>query len=436
VLFHSLERSARAAAEARGDQVSDQLQTESPAELDVSLLATDSQVGVVQLLDVNGSVVAESAGAPERPLVDTTIDPQTREFLGRVEIGPEDDFWVAGRGAVSPTGPVTILVGADREPVEQVVTTVAVLLSIGGPIVIALVAFGTYRLVGAALRPVERIRARVSSLTSGNLEERIPVPAADDEIAHLAVTMNLMLDRLEAGQTAQRRFVSDASHELRSPLATIIAALELAEARPELLDRSVIEESLLPEAHRMRRLVEDLLLLARADERSVKLGEVDVDLDDVVYAEADRVRAITSLAVRAVVSPARITGDPRALSRLVRNLVDNSIRHAHSAIGLECATVDSRARVVVEDDGPGIPEAERLRVFDRFVRLDSPRARESGGAGLGLAIVAEIAAAHHGTVAISEPTGGGTRFEVSFPLFVDEPVADSADGLDAVRGER
>jgi HAMP domain-containing protein len=118
--------------------------------------------------------------------------------------------------------------------------------------VIALVAFGTYRLVGAARRPVDHIRARVSSLTSGNLAERIPVPAADDEIAHLAVTMNDMLDRLEGGQTAQRRFDSDASHELRSPLATLIAALELADDRPELLDRTVIEESLLPEAHRMR----------------------------------------------------------------------------------------------------------------------------------------------------------------------------------------
>jgi signal transduction histidine kinase len=307
-----------------------------------------------------------------------------------------------------------------------------VLLAIGGPIVLALVAFVTYRLVGAALRPVEHIRARVASVTSGKLAERIPVPSAHDEVARLAVTMNDMLDRLEAGQTAQRRFVSDASHELRSPLTTIIAALEIADARPELLDRSVVEESLLPEAQRMQRLVEDLLLLARADEHTGTEHEIDIDLDDVIYAEADRLSAITDLRVTSSASPVRISGDPRAVTRLVRNLVDNSIRHARNEIRLECGQLDGVAQIIVEDDGPGIPPAERHRIFDRFVRLDSPRSRESGGAGLGLAIVAEIAAAHHGTVTITEPTPGGTRFDVRFPLAADnsETADNEAHGRD------
>ena len=301
---------------------------------------------------------------------------------------------------------------------------------------IALVAFGTYRLVGAALQPVERIRARVSSMTTGKLAERIPVPSADDEVGRLAVTMNDMLDRLDASQAAQRRFISDASHELRSPFASITAALDLAHRRPDLLDQSLIDESLLPEAQRMHSLVEDLLLLARADERTGRHIEVDVDVDDIVLAEAERVRSLTHLKVIADVKPARASGDPDALSRLVRNLVDNAIRHAHNGIRLECAVVGGHARVVVSDDGPGIPAADRDRVFDRFVRLDTPRDRAAGGAGLGLSIVAQIIEAHDGTVTVDDSPGGGARFVVELPLAADETVADAANGLDAVAGER
>lgn len=436
VLFQSLATSAKSTADGRAAQVVEQLRTEPASDLDRAMLATDSQVGMVQVIDRSGRIIVASAGSPGAPVSSAQIPPGSRTSLGRIALSTDNDFWVTAAGAQTPAGPVTVLVGADREPVETVATTVAGLLAIGGPIVVALVAFGTFRLVGAALQPVERIRARVSSVTSGKLGERIPVPAADDEVGRLAVTMNDMLDRLESGQTAQRRFVSDASHELRSPLSTIIAALELAHGRPEFLDQEVIDESLLPEAHRMRRLVEDLLLLARADEHSDVHVAIDVDLDDIVYAEADRVRAITDLRVAAEVRHVRVSGDQRALSRLVRNLVDNAIRHAHSSIRLECAQVAARAQVVVADDGLGVPVAERRRIFDRFVRLDSPRTRESGGAGLGLSIVAQIADAHHGTVTVGESSGGGARFVVRLPLAVDETVADTTHGLDAVTGER
>jgi signal transduction histidine kinase len=435
VLFSSLESSARSTADARARQVADQLQTEPPGDLDRSMLATDSQVGVVQVVDGGGELVAQSAGSPGSPLAARALAPGTSEFLGRIVIGSDHDLWVTGIGAEAPTGPVTVFVGADREPVEKVVTTVAALLAVAGPIVVALVAFGTYRLVGVALQPVERIRRRVSSVTSTGLDERIPVPAADDEVARLAVTMNNMLDRLESGQAAQRRFISDASHELRSPLATITAALDLAQARPEFLDDALVE-SLVPEAQRMARLVGDLLLLARADERSQVQHDVEVDVDDIVYAEANRVRAITDLRVSATVNAVRVVGDPRALSRLVRNLVDNAIRHAHQTIGLECGRVDRRARIVVSDDGPGIVGEDRGRVFDRFVRLDTPRTRETGGAGLGLSIVAQIIGAHDGSISIDETPGGGARFVVVLPLAVDDPIADATDGLDAVAGER
>jgi signal transduction histidine kinase len=399
------------------------------------MLATDSQVGAVQVIDPSGRLVAQSAGSPATPLSARTIAPGASEFLGRVLITSGEDFWVTGIGTETPAGPVTILVGADREPVETVVTTVGGLLAVCGPIVVALVAFGTYRLVGSALQPVERIRARVSTLTTDELAERIPVPPADDEVARLAVTMNDMLDRIAAGQAAQRRFVSDASHELRSPLATITAALDLAQVRPDELDRALIEDALLPETRRMARLIDDLLLLAHADERTQVLKEADVDLDDVIYAEADRVRTITGLRVQVSVTAVRVVGNPQALSRLVRNLVDNAIRHARSEIRLECGPVDRHAQIMISDDGPGVPAGERLRVFDRFVRLDSPRTRETGGAGLGLSIVAEIVRAHRGQVIVGESSSGGACFVIQLPLCVDEPVSDTANRLDAVTGD-
>ena len=436
VLFRSLEGSAQAMAASRASQLVDQLQTESPADLDRAMLATDSQVGVVQVIDQSGALVAQSAGSPAEPVADRRLTPGSTQHIGRVQLGGDWDLWVTAAGVQTPTGPVTVIVGADRDPVEDVIVTVASLLAIGGPIVLALVAFGTYRLVGTALQPVERIRTRVASMTSEKLAERIPVPEADDEVTRLAVTMNDMLDQLEANQAAQRRFVSDASHELRSPLASITASLDLAHQRPDLLDQSLIDDLLLPEAQRMHGLVEDLLLLARADELTGRHVKIDVDLDDIVLAEAERIRSLTHLKVTADVKPARASGDPSALSRVVRNLVDNATRHAKEDVRLECAVAEGHARVAVSDDGSGLPEADRDRVFGRFVRLDTPRDREAGGAGLGLSIVAQIVAAHHGTVRVDESVSGGARFVVELPLAAGESVADAADRFDAVAGER
>ncbi|ORI19455.1 two-component sensor histidine kinase [Rhodococcus sp. 1163] len=423
VLYNSLESSSRTAAAARAVQVSEQLKSDSPSQIDDSLLATDGQIGIVQIVDASGVVLASSSGDGDTPLSTVDVEPSTTQDLGRVERDESGDFWVTGRGATTREGPVTVVVGADREPVEDVVTTVAVLLAIVGPIVIALVALATYRLVGAALSPVERIRTRVASISNGQLGEHIPVPEAHDEIARLAVTMNEMLERLHAGQRAQQRFVSDASHELRSPLATITAALELAAARPELIDETLIDESLLPEARRMRGLIEDLLLLARSDEKQTAISAVDVDLDDLLYEEGKRVESMADVTIRTSIVPVRVTGDQQALARMVRNLVDNAIRHAHSRVELSCAESGGSALITVDDDGPGIAESERERVFDRFVRLDASRTRNDGGAGLGLAIVAGTVAAHAGSVTVLQSPLGGARFEIRLRMGSDCELA-------------
>jgi signal transduction histidine kinase len=275
---------------------------------------------------------------------------------------------------------------------------------------------GTYRLVGAALGPVEAIRARVASISSTDLAQRVPIPATRDEVAHLATTMNAMLVRLERGRAAQHRLVSDASHELRSPLATITAALEMASGRPELIDNDLIDESLLPEARRMRQLIEDLLLLARSDEDAMELRRDDVDIDDLLLAEASRLRAIGSIHTVTHIEACRTVGDRAALARVVRNLVDNAVRHASTTVTMDCRPAETHAVITIADDGPGIPVQDRARVFERFVRLDPTRTRSSGGSGLGLSIVEQIVRSHHGAVAVSDAAHGGAVFTLTLPL--------------------
>ncbi|MFC9786871.1 ATP-binding protein [Rhodococcus sp. NPDC127528] len=417
VLFRSLEHSAQDAAAARATQIAGQLHGESPDRLDQSLLATDSQIGAVQVVDGQGRVLAGSNGAPDIALVPGALSPGEARDLGRVK-GPDGafDYWMSGLGTTSVGVPATVLVGADREPVESVAEKVGGLLLLGSPVVIALVVFGTYSLVGAALRPVEAIRTRVASISGPDLGRRVPVPPSHDEIAQLATTMNAMLARIEAGQLAQQRFVSDASHELRSPLTTISAALELAQGRPDLVDAPLIDESLLPETRRMQHLVEDLLLLARSDEEGLEFQRVDVDLDDLLYGEEVRLRGIGSLRTVSRIAPCRVTGDRAALHRVVRNLVDNAARYARSTVTLDCHGIAGDAVVTVSDDGPGIDPADRERVFERFVRLDPTRTRSSGGTGLGLAIVEQIVRSHHGTVTVGESDDGGAVFTVTLPL--------------------
>jgi signal transduction histidine kinase len=225
--------------------------------------------------------------------------------------------------------------------------------------------------------------------------------------------MNAMLDRLEAAVTTQRAFISDAGHEMRSPLAAIRTEMEVAQ-RVGLGERTI--EDLLGETARLERLVADLLLLARADEGAMTLHRADVDLDDLLQDERQRLRTRPGLTVTAAIAPARTVGDRAALARVVRNLVDNAARHAAARVHLACGVEASHAWIEVSDDGPGVPPADRARVFERFVRLDDARAREDGGSGLGLAIVRELVRASGGTVRLEDGgplPGARVRVELS-----------------------
>jgi len=309
-----------------------------------------------------------------------------------------------------------VIVGHSVADADEAVDTVVQLLFVALPI-IDLVVYGLmFLVVGRALRPVERMRREVDEVTGTSLDRRIADPGTDDEIGRLATTMNRMLGRLDESQIAQRRFISDASHELKSPLASLRQYAEVARDYPDRMSEAELAEAVLDEGGRLERLVRNLLLLARVDEQSLGLATGVVDLDDLLLAEGSRLRGTTELSVdTSAVSAARVAGDAGLLGQVVRNLADNAARHATSAVRLS-VTEGERAVIVVEDDGEGIAEAERERVFERFVRLDEARGRDAGGTGLGLAIVRELVAAHGGTVTVATSTLGGARFTVSLPL--------------------
>jgi signal transduction histidine kinase len=318
--------------------------------------------------------------------------------------------------AVADTDDGVVVAGQSLDDVDETLATVVGLLLVAVPLVVVLVATTTWMVVARALRPVERMRREVDEVTASRLDRRVAVTGAADEIGRLATTMNRMLDRLDESQSVQRRFVSDASHELRSPLASLRQFAEVARAHPDRVDAADLTEAILDEGSRLERLVDGMLTLARADEGALPLQRRDVDLDDLVLGEVHRLRAATGLTVdAAAVGPARVLGDPGLLSGLVRNLVDNAARHAAAAVRVELEDAGSEVLLAVEDDGDGVPEGDRERVFDRFVRLDDARARESGGSGLGLAIVREIVRAHDGAVEVTAAGLGGARFEVRLP---------------------
>ncbi|MEO5664444.1 MAG: HAMP domain-containing sensor histidine kinase [Nocardioides sp.] len=373
---------------------------------------------LVQIVDTDGNVLAASPSIEgEPPVAELRPDPGSTSTIRSavLPIGEGEDFVVIARGVSTPDGPVVVLVAESLELVGQSTDVVATLLLIGYPVVLLGVAVSSYWLAGRALAPVEAIRTRVAQVQgTSQLDARVPVPEGDDEISRLAVTMNAMLERLETGSDRQRRFVGDASHELRSPLATIRAAHEIATLHPEGRDWTETSLDVLAELDRLDDLVADLLLLARVDEHGLSIRSVDVDLDDLVSQEAQRLRKLDVLTVTMTAPPVRIQGDPVQLSRVLRNLGDNAARHAESHVDLSLQILADRVALTIEDDGPGIPEADRERVFERFVRLDESRTRASGGTGLGLAIAREISAAHGGSLN-AEAEARGARLVLMLP---------------------
>jgi signal transduction histidine kinase len=316
------------------------------------------------------------------------------------------------------TGLVELVAASPVEPIERSVDAVRRGLLTALPLLVVGAAGLTWILAGRALRPVEAIRAEVESISGSTLDRRVPVPNSGDEVARLADTMNAMLDRLQTASTRQQQFVADASHELRSPVAAIRTELEVAQRTATADEWPVVAERLLAEEARLEAVITDLLLLATLDEGAPLPHAVDVDVAEEAREEARRRAPEGTDLVVEVDAPraAMVHGSRMQLRRALANLLDNAGRHARTTVRVSVHERDGRVQVLVDDDGPGIPEADQERVFERFVRLDEHRTRAAGGAGLGLSLVRRIAERHHGTASADTSPLGGARIVLDLPI--------------------
>ncbi|KAB1915597.1 HAMP domain-containing histidine kinase [Micromonospora sp. AMSO31t] len=409
-----------AAARQRAAEVVAAVATGDQDALAQTLKPSPGEQTLVQVLDPSGRVEAASAAlgdaAPLSPL-----RPRPGQLLREQRLLPfadEDPFRIAAEGVATSSGTRTVLVAQSLRPVNESTEAVAAILAAGLAPMLLVIGAAVFWFVGRSLRPVEAIRRRVAGITARDLHARVPVPTARDEVAALAETMNRMLERLETAAASQRRFVADASHELRSPLTTLRAGLDRLALAPVPEGHRDLVELLRRETSRLGDLVADLLLLARIDERGAARRRDDVDLDDLAYTERDRLAAHhPDLTVRAELTPVRVTGDAHDLGRALRNLADNAARHARTQVTLRVSACEGWGRIEVTDDGPGVPDADRERIFDRFVRLDDSRTRPEGGTGLGLAITRQVVAAHGGHVQVLP--GPGMTVRIRLPHHVD-----------------
>ena len=310
-----------------------------------------------------------------------------------------------------PVGGAVYTTGSPLDEVRDTINTTTRLLWMIGPALVALVAGLSWLLASRALRPVRILTARVADIESHSLHERVPEPPSSDEIATLARTMNQMLERLDTANETSRRLVSDASHELRTPVAVMRTELEVAQRVAD-NDWAATGGVLLGELDRLQGLVDDLLLLARGDERALATEEVDVI--EIVHDVAARRRRVDVDVVQDADS-LMIVGDRQALVRAIDHLADNAARSADERVSVSIVVSDGDIAIHVDDDGPGIAEADRDAATRRFVRLDEGRARDEGGAGLGLAIASDVAAAHGGHLVITDSPIGGARVTITLP---------------------
>ena len=394
--------------------------------------AATASSGFVVITDGRGRIVAASASTPAAatrnppppppppPPPSLPSDGDAGEEV-RLAIGVSGEPEQVGFREVDTASGRLILMGAAAvDPVTRSIDALRRALRFGLPALVALVAAVAYLLVGRALRPVEAIRAEVDAITGSTLHRRVSEPPTNDEIGRLARTMNAMLDRLDTTATRQRQFVADASHELRSPVAAIRTGLEVARRKADRANWPAVADTALAEESKLEALLDDLLLLARHDENGARTRHPEpVNLSALISAEAQRPHRVPiDIAlpdINAATEPVVVPGTDHELARMVSNLVDNAARHAATAVQIGLTTHNDVVRLTVDDDGPGISSADRERVFERFVRLDTSRTRDHGGSGLGLAVVRSIVTHHRGHARVENSPTGGARFIIELP---------------------
>ncbi|CCM63471.1 MAG: HAMP domain-containing protein [Candidatus Microthrix parvicella] len=424
LLRHRLIDAERVAARVRADDVVALARTGT---LPNPLSFPGEDSGATQVLDAKGKVIAATENIEDdSPL--STLRPDVGDHESVIMTGlpmEEDDrYLIVATTAVVGGKRVTVQAAASLESADDTLATLTRTLLWGVPALILLVAATTRLLVGLALRPVGAITDEVADITQADLHRRVPEPGSSDEIARLAITMNEMLARLEASSARQQRFVADASHEMRSPLASSRAVLEVAALHPGSVDNllAAIGDSLI-DHQRLETLVADLLTLARLDGSETHKRRVPTDLEALTRTVVDR--RVEPDVTFACTGPAIALVDGAQIDRVLTNLLDNAARHRRSRTDVTVGRGDTTVDITVDDDGPGVPEPERNRVFEPFTRLDAARTADQG-TGLGLAIVAEIVGDLDGKVRLVDSPLGGARFVVSLPSAVVGPDAGMA----------
>ena len=368
----------------------------------------------LQVLDSRGFVIDASPGAdrkvPLLPLRQADANARTGRavLLNGAPYGIP--YMVRVVSVRTHTGD-TVIAGVAFEPVTDSVLAVTHGLLVGTPLLLLLLAWVTWLVTGSTLRPISALRRGAHEVTETGQPRELPVPEARDEVHDLAVTLNDMLARLDAAQQRQRNLVSDTAHELRSPIASIRTQLEVALDHPEQQDWAETASDVLTDTLRLARLAEDLLVLARLDDRGTRPppSRRPVDLSVLIAEEAERSAGARVPVTTSTARGCVVTGDMDGLRRLLRNLIDNSLRYAKSGVSATTRRDGDHVVLTVSDDGPGIPAKDRERAFDRFVRLDAARSRderEPGGSGLGLAIVRATALAHDGSARLEDASPG------------------------------
>ncbi|WP_202868833.1 sensor histidine kinase [Kribbella antibiotica] len=347
----------------------------------------------VQVVPGEGGLVA---GRPKAGPTPTLTEVRATDVL---------EFRWTSQQATTPAGePFTVYVASSLKLEHSAVRTVRLAMAGGLPPLLLLVGGLTWLVARRALRPVAAIRSEMAAITaSTDLSRRVPEPDSQDEIARLARTTNETLTALEASEERQRRFVADASHELRNPLSSLRTQLEIGAAHPELLNL----DGIIQDTVRLQKLASDLLLLARLDSGEQSAKAAEVDLAGLLEPDGVRIAESTSLLVR---------GSASQLGRVVDNLVANAQRHAATEVVLTLRRDGDDAVLEVADDGTGVPEDQRERIFERFVRLDDARSRDDGGAGLGLAIARDVVRRHGGSLTVNTGPAGGAVFTMRLAL--------------------
>jgi signal transduction histidine kinase len=423
VLFDRNVRSSRTrdlqrSAEAKLDAMCDLVKT---GDVPRPLPSDRDSLLLVQVLSTDGSVVGSTANVMD--MTQAFIAPQdyptVRDVAEKWRASIDGkSYLLLGRRVTATNSADAVYVAAPYSDVDRLSSSLRRQMLLWAPLIALTLALGLYVLVGLVLRPVDTMRRQLDAIESSDLGRRVTEPGTKDEVGRLADTMNRLLGRLQRSADQQARFVSDASHELRTPLAVSRTRLEVGLRRPEGTDWPRTANVLLDQNQRMERLVSDLLLLAKGGQPVDR--RTTVDLDEIIAEVVRNHRLVHASGTISFdvsrVSAGRLHADPEELRRVVTNLIDNAHRHANSRVLVSLRAQGGQVELAIEDDGPGISDEDRERVFEPFTRLDASRAAQSGGAGLGLSIVQEIVARHGGAICFAPPRLlSGARVEVRLP---------------------